>query len=177
MDIQKPKMTPSRSMADALLNANIIKLDQLDAAAAIISSMLPKGNGTYNFSSDVEFLHTCLNHHVGTYFSQVLEPLVMSYHSVHKNGRLIADADIDNASIELTTEVMNEIGTEYRTYIAKYFGNDAGITSYIYTRIHDMLIDTARKFNDSYLESFSKKISTKKTSMTLSTELGELNVK
>ena len=172
MEVPKSKMTPARVAADALLNAALIRPDQLDAVSAIIAANMPKSSvGSYNFSTDVEFLHTCLNHHVDTYFAQVLEPLVMAYHSVQKNGRLIADADIDKAAIELTSEVMSEIGVEYRQYMSKYFGNDVGITSYIYTRIHDQLIATARKYNDKYLELLNSKLNTKKRTTLMETEI------
>ena len=171
MNEPRSKTTPARMAADALLNAGLIRVDSLDAVAAVISANTPKNAGSYNFSGDSEFLHTCLNHHLDSYFSQVLEPLVLTYRSVQKTGgRLISDTDIDKASLELTTEVMNEIGKEYRNYMYRYFSDDLGMTSYIYTRVFDSLIATARKFNDDYLTALNTTLRTKKVINTLATE-------
>ena len=58
--------TPSRAAADALVAAGLVASSKADAAAAVISSHLPKGSTAYNFTADCEFLSKSITHHVTT---------------------------------------------------------------------------------------------------------------
>ena len=156
-----PKLTPSRQAADALVAAGLVQAARADAAAAIITAHMPKG-GSYSFSADAEFMHSCLEHHVGAYFRQVLEPNALAHHSGQKSGRLLTDKEMENAAIEITSQVMRELGADYRAHMGRYFGDDAGITTYVFSRVHGSLIETAREFNDQYLADLNRKMKAKR---------------
>lgn len=151
------KLTPSRLAADALVNAGLVQPGRADAAAAVIASHLPKG-GSYSFSADAEFLHACLEHHVGTYFRQVLEPAAMSHHGGQRNGRLLTDRETSEAAVTITTQVMNELGQEYMVHMGRYLGDEAGVTAYVFSRVHAALLEAARKFNDEYLAALQRRL-------------------
>ena len=153
--------SPSRTAADALVAAGLVPAARADAAAAVISAHLPRG-GQYSFAADAEFLLSCLEHHVSAYFSQVLEPTALSHHSVQRGGRLMADGEIQEAAIDITSQVMNELGGDYVLHMERYFGDDAGTASFVYSRVHGALLDAARKFNDEYLGRLSKKIGSRR---------------
>lgn len=150
------KLTPARQAADALVSAGLVQATRADAAAAVITAHMPKG-GSYSFASDAEFMHSCLEHHVGAYFRQVLEPAAMAHHKQNQTGRMLTDKEITEAGVTITSQVMRELGTEYRLHLGKYLGNDEGITAYLFSRIHGALLDAARTFNDEYLTSLSRR--------------------
>jgi aspartyl-tRNA(Asn)/glutamyl-tRNA(Gln) amidotransferase subunit B len=54
-------------------------------------------------------LHSCLEHHVGAYFKQVLEPKALTHHT-STGGRLLRDTEIQEAAVEITSQVMGELG-------------------------------------------------------------------
>lgn len=157
-----PKLSPSRAAADALVQAGLVAAGQADAAAAVISAHMPKG-GSYSFSADAEFLHTCLEHHAGAYFRQVLEPAAMAHHKQNQTGRMLTDREVEEAAIEITSLVMGELGAEYRFHMQRYLGDEAGITAYVFSRVHGSLVEAARKFNDEYLAQFARKQSVRRT--------------
>jgi hypothetical protein len=161
------KLTPSRQAADALVAAGLVPAVRADAAAAIITSYMPKG-GSYSFSADAEFMHACLDHHVGSYFRQVMEPSAKAHHGgAQGGGRLLKDQEIEAAAVEITSQIMNELGEEYCQHMARYLGDETGITTYIFSRVHGSLLDVARKFNDDYLASISKKMTVKRTAASI----------
>ena len=157
-----PKLTPARQAADALVAAGLVQAARADAAAAVITAHMPKG-GSYSFSGDAEFMHSCLEHHVGAYFRQVLEPAAMAHHKQNQTGRLLSDKEINEAAVTITSQVMSELGDEYRLHLARYLGNDEGITTYLFSRIHGALLEAARKFNDDYLAGLNRRLAAKRT--------------
>lgn len=163
------KLTPSRQAADALVAAGLVPAARSDAAAAIITSHMPR-SGSYSFSADAEFLHSCLDHHVGSYFRQVMEPVAKAHHGgAQGGGRLLKDQEVESAAVEITSQIMNELGQEYCQHMARYLGDETGITTYVFSRVHGSLLDVARKFNDDYLASISKKMSAKRTAAGMAT--------
>jgi hypothetical protein len=122
---------------------------------------MPKG-GNYSFSADAEFLHACLEHHVGAYFRQVLEPNALAHHSGQKSGRLLTDKEMENASVEITSHVIAELGADYRLHMGRYLGDDMGITAYVFSRVHGSLLEAARKFNDEYLADLQRRQNAKR---------------
>lgn len=157
------KLSPARQAADSLVSAGLVSVQRADAAAAVISAHMPKG-GSYSFASDAEFMHACLDHHVGAYFRQVLEPAALAHHSAQRAGRLMTDKEIENASIEITSQIMGELGSDYRQHLCRYLGDDSGITGYIFSRVHGSLLNAAREFNDAYLGELAKRTNAKRTS-------------
>ena len=153
------KVPPAKAIADALVAAGVLNSSQIATAVAVITANLPRqAAGPYNFSADAEFLHSSLRHHVDTYFAQVMRPNAMIHHAGGRAaGRLIKDREIDDATVELTTQTIAELGADYRRHLDRYFNDDAGLTAYVFNRIHDELFTHAIKFNDEYLMAMSRR--------------------
>ena len=135
----------------ALERAGVVAPAHRHTVLKILNDTIPK-NATYNFKADSEFLLSLIDHHVSGYFKRVLHPLALTFHSNRKSGRMIKDEEVSSAAIELTTTVINEVGYDYKLHMCKYFGDDAGLATFVYSRIFDLLIDMAKEFNDQYLD-------------------------
>lgn len=145
------------TIARALDAAGLIAAGKLEAVAAVVAAALPRGGPALNFKVDAEFLHTCLDHHVETYFRQVLEPIAQAHHARYMSGRLMKDDEIEAAAIDLTTQVVRELGGGYVAHLGQYFGNDIGLTTYVFSRIHARLVGEAARYNAEYLAALSRR--------------------
>ena len=157
-----PRPSAARAAADALVAAGIIPQAKSEVAAAVIAANLPRG-GQYSFASDAEFLHSCLEHHVGAYFKQVLELKALTHHT-STGGRLLRDTEIQEAAVEITSQVMGELGGDYLRHMDRYFGDEEGATAYVFSRVHSALLEAATKFNDEYLAALQRKQATRRLS-------------
>lgn len=162
MNLTVKQVTAGRAIVDALVTAGYLPAARADAATALVGAYMPKAV-TYTFTADAEFLHACLEHHVKAYFRQVLEPAAMIHHGgIQRNGRLITDKEIENATVELTSQVMGELGSDYRQHMAIYLGDERGMTTYVYSRVHAALLEAAQKFNEEYLNVMARRINAKR---------------
>jgi len=145
-----------KGIVKALSEAGLVIPNREDAVAQVIAAALPPA-GSFQFATDSEFLNTSINHHVQTYFRQVLQPLASVHHSKHSTGRLLKDKEIEDASVDLTTQVIAEMGDGYAMHMSRYFGDEAGLTAYAFSRVHTLLMEEAVKYNDQYLAALSRR--------------------
>jgi hypothetical protein len=154
---ENPISPVAKGIVEALVAAGHMRKDAAAAATAIVNQRIPKAVSSFSFSADAEFLQSCMKHHVGTYFKQVLEPMAKAHHVQGRAGRMMVDKDISEAAVEITTLVISEIGPEYVKHMSKYFGSKASLAEFVYSRVHASLIETASSYNEAYLNSMAKK--------------------
>jgi hypothetical protein len=159
-------LTVIQKIIQTLIEVKAIRYNQVNKVESVLKEFLTKGNSTgnqYNFSSDIEFLNHSVDHHLKVYFDQVMKITAMIHRSSQKSGRLLSDKEIDDSAVEITSQVLNEIGMTYRRYLDKYFGDDTGLTTYVFSRIHSELIETAILYNNEYLNTtITKELTIKK---------------
>lgn len=145
-----------KGIVKALSDAGLVIPNREEAIANVISAALPPA-GSFHFASDSEFLLASINHHVQTYFKQVLQPLASVHHSKHSTGRLLKDKEVEDAAVDLTAQVIAEVGEGYALHMSRYFGDEAGLTAYAFSRVHTLLVEEAVKYNDQYLQTLSRR--------------------
>ena len=148
---------PSDAIVAALVAAGVVAAGDAERARALVGPLIPRPT-TYNFKQDTEFLHASIEHHVQTYFKQVMEPLAKIHHAKNQTGRLMRDEEIVNAATELTTQIFRELGREYTQHMYRYFGDEEGLIAYVFNRVQDMLLNEAIRYNDRYLAGVSRRV-------------------
>ena len=117
----------------------------------------PRPAPLYQWSVDSEFLLTCLADNVGAYFAQVLGPRAAAHHARRLTGRLMTDKEVVEASVELTTSIIAELGGDYASHLHRYFGDDEGMVAYVLTRVRNLLLEKAVAFNDDFITTASRR--------------------
>ena len=147
---------PSDAIVAALMAAGVVAAGDAERARALIGPLIPRP-ATYNFRQDTEFLHASIEHHVQTYFDQVLEPAALAHlNRATTGGRLMKDGEIQDAAVALTEQVVAELGGPYMEHLDRYFG-ETGLAAYVYSRIHTRLLDRAARHNDEYLDALRRR--------------------
>ena len=160
----------TNQLVQALIDQGYVHPHDAIAVTNLIASQ--RETTRYAFKSDLEFLHASIEHHTDVYFNQFLEVQAASHHNGQRHtGRLLKDQEIENAAVELTTLVINELGQSYRRHLDRYFGGDPGLTSYILSRISAILISAARTFNEIYLDTLSRRIESDRRTHVVTNEI------
>ena len=155
-------MLPSDAIVAALVAAGVVPAGEAERARALVTPLIPRPV-TYNFKQDAEFLHASVEHHVQTYFDQVLEPAALSHlNRATTGGRLMKDGEIQDAAVALTEQVVAELGGPYMEHLDRYFG-ETGLAAYVYSRIHTRLLDRAARHNDEYLDTLRRRTGGRRT--------------
>ena len=162
LPIVNPGMTNSRKAVHALINAGIVPSSKATEAEELIRLHTARTT-PYNFKNDSEFLMQIMDHHIDTYFGQVIQPAVMSHHTSRQpTGRLLNDKEVEEAAIEITSLVMGELGAGYIEHMFMYFGDTVAITRYIFVRVHAHILQIAIDFNSNFLTDMTKRVTNRK---------------
>jgi len=146
------------------------KAPSAETTAAAAGPPASKSNQSYDWPRDSEFLQSCIKDHLEAYFSQVLEVRAATFHTRHQTGRLMTDKDLDEASVELTTAIVAELGRPYAEHMHRYFGDDEGIVGFVMTRVRNALLARARQYNDEFLALAQRRQATARLSFTTQSE-------
>jgi hypothetical protein len=135
----------------ALVAAGIVRAEDAGRAGDVIGPLVPQPRAPYSFKTDAEFLIASIEHHVDSYYEQVILPLHLSHvNKATGQGRIIRDEEVSEASIGLTESVVKEIGAEYTANMERYFGKD-GLVPFVFSRIYRRLLAESQKYNDEFL--------------------------
>jgi hypothetical protein len=160
--------SPAQAAARALVSAGLLEDGERSEAAEVIKVFLVPSVLQYPFSTDAEFLHQSISHHLAVYFRTILEPVAKSHHrGTAGQGKLMSDADIEKACSDLSLLIAGELGQGYTSHMSKYFGTGDGLVSYIFSRVNSMLMEEALKYNESFLKSMRVRVRTEEATAAL----------
>jgi hypothetical protein len=152
----KKPASPARAVVEALVAGGLIPQERVEDAVRIAEAKLPRQSAPQSFTADTEFLHASLGHHVTSYFKQVMAPLARTHHAKDRTGRLLKDAEVEEAAVTIASLVVGELGESYLEHLFRYFGDGEGLAAYVFTRVRDRLLDEATKHNEEYLNSIAR---------------------
>ena len=130
----------SDTLANRLTSSGCLISSKKHVTVEIINDFL-KNFTPLNYKEDLQCLQESILHYTTARLKELVLEARATMLSNGKMGRILNDNDIEESSKEITKNVLEEIGENYRQRLYLYFGNEEGVVTYIFHRVHDSVTD------------------------------------